>query len=472
MVRLIFFLIFLVPLFSTGVNAQDNNEDCPILVESALNAADAACTGIGRNEACYGNIVIDAQTRDANVSFDDRGDVAGIVNISSMSLGAMNVARDEWGVALMRVQANLPDSLPGSNVTFVLFSDVVIEDAGYDPDNPPDTVSNATALESANIRNGPATDFEVIDSIVEGAEIVVNGRNETGDWLRIELPGSPRLGWIFAPLVTLESDVSLLNVAQPGDETQDTEFGPMQAFYFRSGIGDAPCTEAPDSGMLIQTPEGRTRVDLNINGVDVQLGSTAYLTAGEGANGNIDFNIHMVEGEARVEAEGVAQFVRAGQMLSVPMTPDYNPAGQPTPPMPYDGRQASLPLRLLERDETVIEIPPPVEPNPEAPVIVGVDARQVNATTSREDIRFVDANGDVERLNVALVSTSEGGVTFQFEGPTIDIPSDQQQAGAIIARETVCTEGTEGIEALFRISVTDSTGLESNVVEYRTVCGE
>ena len=31
----------------------------------------------------------------------------------------------------------------------------------------------------------------------------------------------------------------------------------MQAFYFRSGIGDAPCAEAPNSGILIQTPEGR-----------------------------------------------------------------------------------------------------------------------------------------------------------------------------------------------------------------------
>ena len=36
---------------------------------------------------------------------------------------------------------------------------------------------------------------------------------------------------------------------------------------------------------------------------------------------------------------------------------------------------------------------------------------------------------------------------------------------------TICTDGTEDINALFRITIVDSEGHESNVVEYRTTCG-
>lgn len=449
-------------------HAQTDDSECPILVETALNAADEACSATTRNEACYGNLTIDATTR-APATFENTGDIMQISNIESLALASMNVARNEWGVALMRVQANLPDTLPGSNVTFLLFSDVVIEDAGYEGDATLPPVLNAVTTENANVRSGPGTEFFVIDSLSIGDPIVVNGRNDAGDWLRVELPSGVNTGWISAALLDVDGDTGTLALAGGGSASTATQFGPMQAFYFRSGIGDAPCNAAPDSGMIIQTPEGSFTVDLQINGVQVELGSTMYLTAGEDENGEIQFNIHMVEGHARIESEGVAQFLQAGQMLRVPLTEDYDPAGQPGVPVPYDGREANLPIRLLER--STIVIPPPFEPNPNAPVIQRIDRSRISVDSTREDIHFTDINGDATTLNISLIDISNPSINFQFEGSAINISPEDQQAGATLSRETLCTEGTDGIEALFRISITDSEGLESNIVEYRTTCG-
>jgi len=41
----------------------------------------------------------------------------------------LNETTGEWGIALLRVQANLPDTAPGQNVTVLMFGDAEIIDA-------------------------------------------------------------------------------------------------------------------------------------------------------------------------------------------------------------------------------------------------------------------------------------------------------------------------------------------------------
>ena len=82
-------------------------------------------------------------------------------------------------------------------------------------------------------------------------------------------------GYAHFHLFLMFGDVEIDNAVSDG-----SDFTPMQAFYFRSGVGDAGCAEAPESGMLIQTPEGVEEVFLNVNGANMLLGSTAFLQAG------------------------------------------------------------------------------------------------------------------------------------------------------------------------------------------------
>src|SRR5690606_590452 len=80
----------------------------------------------GRNQICYAHSAMLAEYRPeiTDVLFSTPGDVTEIYNLNRLQLFPLNLESEEWGMALMRVQANLPDSLPGQNVLFLLFGDV------------------------------------------------------------------------------------------------------------------------------------------------------------------------------------------------------------------------------------------------------------------------------------------------------------------------------------------------------------
>jgi hypothetical protein len=262
--------LFGATLLLTAISVAAQGDDvCPSIVQTALNAADEACNDTGRNEVCYGNIQIEATAREdvSAFTFNELGDMVSVLDVQSMALSGYAEESEAWGVAIMRLQANIPDTLPGQNVTFVLFGDVQISDASAD---------------------------------VEG------------------------------------------------------DFSPMQAFYLQSGIGDSPCTDAPDSGVMVQTPEGVAEISVNVNGVDVTLGSTAYLQASapddeaENAEAMGMLTVNLLEGGSTITAEGETQTLVGGEKLSVPMTADLLPAGPPSEPEPLDmDAFPALPVNLL-----------------------------------------------------------------------------------------------------------------------------
>jgi hypothetical protein len=249
-----------VPLDADGPLAAT----CPTIVQTALETTDSACEDTGRNQACYGNVRLEVEAREgvAPFTFEQQGDRVDLAAVRSLMLSSMNESTREWGVALMKLQADLPDTLPGQNVTFLLFGDVEIENAVDDGDS----------------------------------------RN------------------------------------------------PMQAFRFQTGIGDSVCSNAPDSGILIQTPEGAGRVMLTANGVDITLSSTAYLQAEAGH----EMVINLLEGQAEVEAQGVVEVVTAGQQVSVPIDTNLQAAGPPGTSHPYNlPTLQALPVSHLEQTVTI-----------------------------------------------------------------------------------------------------------------------
>lgn len=249
--------------------SQQSQPDCAQLVDQVLDAVDNLCEITGRNQICYGNVdlSVQAQADATSLVFDAPGDIASLMDIQSISMSALDLNNDVWGVALMRLQADIPDTLPGQNVTFLLFGDVQMENRG-------------------------------------------------------------------------EGETSL------------------RSFYFTTGVGDAPCQEAPDSGILVQTPDGVGRVNFQVNAVDISLGSTAYLQAEAGT----DLVINVVEGQAEVEAHGTMQTVDAGSRTTIPLDDQGNAAGEPSAPIPYTAseiRSITVPVESLP-DEIVI-VPPAIE---------------------------------------------------------------------------------------------------------------
>lgn len=119
-------LAFSVWLLPTTV-AQDSA--CSSVVETALTIAQESCTELGRNVACYGHNELEAQTTDETPlpGFTAPGDIEAILNLQSISTSPLDESNGLWGIGLLSLQANLPDTLPGQNVTFVIFGESRLE---------------------------------------------------------------------------------------------------------------------------------------------------------------------------------------------------------------------------------------------------------------------------------------------------------------------------------------------------------
>jgi hypothetical protein len=344
--------VLLLPLLSFQAVKRSAAQDpsCPELVHEALSITDSLCQQTGRNQICYGHSALQAQPQPdvAQWKFDQEGDIEEVTRFQSLRLSVMDVDAGAWGVTLMRLQASLPDSQPDKNVTVVLFGDVEImpqeNTAAY-------VEATVNAASSINVRQSPALDASVVARLDPGQPVTVTGRLDDTSWVRIDLPDEGGTGWVAAYLLTSSGDLGSLAVVEPAEPS----YGPMQAFYFSSGQDDAACDEAPDSGLLVQTPEGVAEVTLLINEVNIQLGSTVYLQAQPDG----DMTIRVIEGAVKVSAEDTTVEVATGMQTTIPLTKDLKPAGAPTTVVPFDPESVrSLPLSLLDEP---VELPASVE---------------------------------------------------------------------------------------------------------------
>jgi hypothetical protein len=106
---------------------------CEALIERALQISDEGCQQIGRNRVCYGHRVIEAELLPGSSDrFEVAGDVIPVEVLRSLSAAPLSLGGNEWGVAVFKLQANLPHTVPGQNVTFMVFGDTSLENTSGD----------------------------------------------------------------------------------------------------------------------------------------------------------------------------------------------------------------------------------------------------------------------------------------------------------------------------------------------------
>ena len=331
----------LLLVLTASLAYADGEDQALTIFQTALDLAKQNCLELGRNEACYGHDFLTAEPRleaEAFI-FKSVGDIEDLAKIQSLRLGGMDVTAGTWGIALMQLRANLPASHP-ENVTLVAFGDVMLENAVLPPTQAEIQVQ---AQQNVNVRQRPVMSAGVIGTLKPEQTVTVVDRLADSSWLRVILPGTEQTGWVLSDLISAPSDLSHLNVTN-SDAPYIQE--PMQAFYFSSG--STAISPLPDSGLLIQTPEGVGEVQLLINEINVQLGSTVFFQMHPG-----QMTIATLEGHADVRADGIEQTAYAGTQVTIPLTADLKPAGPPSPPQPYDQtRMNQLPTNVLTRPVT------------------------------------------------------------------------------------------------------------------------
>jgi hypothetical protein len=116
----------------TVVQNDDDTEEpdlwepstCEELLGKAMNASYDGCEMIGSNQICYGNFDVSAQLVAESVAqFASLGDTIPINQLVTLNTAPMDVYRDIWGIAVFKIQANMPGTIPGQNVTFLVFGD-------------------------------------------------------------------------------------------------------------------------------------------------------------------------------------------------------------------------------------------------------------------------------------------------------------------------------------------------------------
>jgi hypothetical protein len=109
------------------VNAQEE-DTCPGLIYEAIAQTSDLCDGTIRNEACYGHQNVDVTLRDSATSFAAPGDITELGAIERIQTLPLDVSLAQFGIVLLRAQADLPNTIPGQNVTLLLMGDVTVED--------------------------------------------------------------------------------------------------------------------------------------------------------------------------------------------------------------------------------------------------------------------------------------------------------------------------------------------------------
>lgn len=326
------------------VLAQGNS--CPELVTQALEAMQDNCSSTGRNQACYGYDQVEASflTDVEDDFFTEPADIADVADVETIRTAPLSIENNTWGVALLNLQADLPNTLPGQNVTFILLGDVEIENA-VDPDDafvPSDGIS-VTANAEGNVRSGAGSNFNVLGGVRAGDVLQADALSEDGEWIRVAFEERP--GWLELSLIT--EDVSGLPHLTEDSNT------PMQAFYLRTGIGQPECEEASESALLVQGPEN-IEIELTVNGASIRLGSSGALQVVM-VNGEPFLRIVVFDGE--FEVDGV--IIRPGEESLLCLgdedsrgldgeSNDLSVTCDPTPPRPIDPNEFNGDWCLLE----------------------------------------------------------------------------------------------------------------------------
>ena len=296
---------------------------CAAFLGHALEAVDVSCQGLGRNQACYGYNRVEAsfQTDVTDDVFSEPSDVTEVFEIETIRTAPLNLDSDEWGVAVMVLQANMPETLPGQNVTFVLMGDTEIENAvmAEDAHIPIAGIDvTVTYPQGAAIRSGPGDNFNTIGGVVVGTIFTTDGISANGNWLRIVWNERP--AWIRRTTVEATPEIEALPVFNEDLRT------PMQAFFLRTGIGQPECEEVPDNSVLVQGPED-IQIDLSVNGANISLGSSGILRILNPESEQPLLEITVLDGEFVIHADEFnAQdtVIRAGQRTTLCLDDDNN----------------------------------------------------------------------------------------------------------------------------------------------------
>lgn len=120
----------------TATAIAQKNASCQALIDRAIQASGNYCGDTDSNNVCYGNTTIKAELApDTNRRFSERGDIVTVNELRRLTASPLNLDNNEWGIAVFKIIANLPRSLPGETVTMVVFGNATLDNQSGESEN-------------------------------------------------------------------------------------------------------------------------------------------------------------------------------------------------------------------------------------------------------------------------------------------------------------------------------------------------
>ncbi len=324
--------------------ATAQNDTCHALQDQALENIAAHCAEQESATLCYGHPTTTAVQRSSNAgrgTFQKPGDTIPISEIDWLSV---STEERTWGSARAIFAAYPAASLTDHQVALLALGNVALFLPAPIQTPSPLADVQVTALQGANLRAQANTNADILTLLAPGSPLKAIARNPEASWLYVY--AAPDLaGWISQAVVT-EAAPDLPPV-QADPETPPLWL-PGQSFDFLSGIDDAPCEGALESGILLQSPKSTAASRFEINGAQIHLAGTAWLQA-QASSGML---IHLLDGSALLQTDAGELSLNSGFQTSIALELNddniYQATGAPTDPQAYDYHQLiNLPIQLL-----------------------------------------------------------------------------------------------------------------------------
>ena len=316
---------------------------CPARQALALANLLEHCAEQGLGAVCLGNATVTPVYRQSAVDtsgLDKAGDTSAIADIDWLSVSSED---QTWGLARALFPAYPSDGFERADVALLAIGNVALflPEAVQPPLRLVDI--NVTAAQGANLRAQPSTEAPIIAQLEVSRGLKALGTLRGGAWLLIyPTPNLP--GWISQSVVSEPAaDLPTLEA----DSASAPIWLPWQRFDFRSGLDDAPCAGAPESGILLQSAKSTAPRHFEINGARLLLQGTAWLQA-QASQGLF---VHILDGRARVSTAAGEAALRSGEFTQLVIERAANgdlAAGAPATPRAYDYQAvSSLPIQAL-----------------------------------------------------------------------------------------------------------------------------
>ena len=91
-------------------------------------------------------------------------------------------------------------------------------------DTVPENAGIARVSLPSNVRSGPGLSYPPLAGADPGTEVVLTGRDFSGEWVQIQMPAIEQAGWIYAPLLDMDEGFDLMSLSVAQADAPPTSF--------------------------------------------------------------------------------------------------------------------------------------------------------------------------------------------------------------------------------------------------------